>query len=243
MRLPAAVPMLCAVPFFLTTANAQATLADVSAKTAPGRIAELAWSAVTTSCPRGGFPTPSVFFVGTESELYPTTGKVRRIWRVAVEFRATGSPSLQSSKLSEASRLNGVQYEGVSRLPVGSFRYFIERKGLEASPNNNSWSEWSEPEDHAPEFRLQLQNGQWSVKFVSDSSPANYGYQIPSFSTPNLIGANFVSGFQYQMNSDGTYTSSAYDPVKLTRNSGAFASVLVRLPCSQLTSANPIAEK
>src|SRR5262249_19338570 len=47
--------------------NAQAALAKVNARTTPDRVAELAWSAVTISCKRPEFPTPSVFFAYTET--------------------------------------------------------------------------------------------------------------------------------------------------------------------------------
>ena len=123
--------------------NAQAALAKVNAKTTPDRVAELAWSAVTMSCKRPEFPTPSVFFAYTETEFRASDfgGGTAANRRAVIEYRVSGPASLNPSSLTEADRLNGFQWAGESKIPVTSRRVFVFATSnlRDEPPNTNSW--------------------------------------------------------------------------------------------------------
>jgi hypothetical protein len=219
-----------AVSFFLTSpGNAQGTLAaEVNDKTTPVRVAQLTWNAMTTTCTRSELPTPSVFLAGTITELFKNddSKRVFSTKRIVFEFRVTGPTSVVPTQLGEADKLNGYQWAGKSELPVTSFRYIDSSQsaanrynGRPLPPTNPSWSDWEAPRER-PYLSLSQKKGQWKVEF----SNGTLALFLPHFITDNLLGADFTSGFQYEIG-----------PEYIQR--------LAKLACSQLTSANPLAGK
>jgi len=152
-----------------TLATAQATLAEVSGNTSPERVAELAWDAVSTKCPRPNLPTPSYFI----ASVLKAVGSFARIDLKIYEYRASAPPTLKQWVLSEADQLNGHQWSGESDLSVTSDRLVKRSSRRIPGDDVETWTSW-EPSLVNPSIMLRKVNNQWTVSLSANDSIASF---------------------------------------------------------------------
>jgi hypothetical protein len=220
------LPFLCAAPVILfTLAEGQTKLAPVNSNTPPARVAEIAWSALTSTCQRPDLPFKTVFIAGVSIEY--SVGPSHRLLKtdhVVYEFKVSGPPVLEQSNVTEAAVLNGLRWKGYSKMQDTAFRAFVSRMRTTSPQDKTPASEWITPTFNKPRLEMSLKNGQWEV-ILNVGGEGAHGYEYPSFVTPNLFGPDFSPGVQYSGELAPTYLET-----------------ITNLPCSKLTSVNPVSE-
>jgi hypothetical protein len=212
-------------------ANGQATLDQINSTTPPARIAQLVWDALTVTCKRQELPRPSVFLAATETELLgrntpeAPVGSVVAFRKKVIEYQISGKPQVKAELLSEADRLNGLQFIGHSVLPVTSRRGFYSTTSLPGSEMGDMhvWRQWITVNPliiKTPTIDMTLQNGKWTVSFYGDL-----------FSIDNVIG----SGLRQEVKFGGCPGG----PCKETQ----YEETVRIVPCSHLLSENPLPDE
>jgi hypothetical protein len=157
-----------------------AALRSLRGETSPKDVAELAWKAELSQCSRDGFPSPSFFWVtrNYKPNEYPRTSGAEpgiTIWELQEFLGTLAYPDPKGETLSEAERLNGVQWRGSTSLKVSSSRRFVSYfdKGRDRLGQSqvlsvyqvNKWSEfedWSRAPASWPTIHLEKKNNKWS---------------------------------------------------------------------------------
>ena len=174
-----------------------------TSQTSPEAAAEYVWSTILKSCTVPGEPGKTAVFFGdpqARDALY--------------EFRGTWK-KLFPQKLTEADRLNGVQYSGLAVLGFSANRYFSQNKWspFDKGTADASWytganlSNRPRDKTNPSSVAITKRNGQWS------------------FEVKGLLG--LALGFGH---------GREFDPKSLS-------TVSIQKSCAELTSSNPFAAK
>jgi hypothetical protein len=157
----------------------QARLSDnllaASGQASPERVASMAWELVFTRCSRPGSPAATYFLSGRDqsnSYTFPVS------W--GLTERQGLFPPPQPDPISEADRLNGVQWRGRAYFKVSVYRGFSFNAGgmMERGP----WTKWSDAGPREwPTVSLTKKNNRWSVKFYINASMADLADRGSSF--------------------------------------------------------------
>lgn len=134
-------------------------LSHVSGQAAPEAVADLVWKLTLTECTRPGDKTPSYFLAQRDKAAFSPEDK----WEL---FEEKGSLKISDpGPLSEADRLNGVQWRGTTFVKVSTLRQFNFTQR-----HHGDWSDWADTsriDNLAPligtteVFKLEKRNNQW----------------------------------------------------------------------------------
>lgn len=134
-------------------------LSHVSGQASPEVVAELVWKLALTECTRPGDRTPSYFLAQRDKAAFSPEDK----WEL---FEEKGALKISDpAPLSEADRLNGVQWRGTTFVKVSTLRQFNFTQR-----HHGDWSDWADTsriDNLAPligtteVFKLEKRNNQW----------------------------------------------------------------------------------
>jgi hypothetical protein len=164
--------------------NVVDALQAVSGQTPPEKVAQLISETVATRCARPGASSPSFFFLDRSHHPIvrlvgaPSIHDYTLQW-ILGEYR--GAFTFKSGPISEADRLNDVQWRGSLEFSATVYREF--KFNDDGRLAHSPWTEWSNVDRNKSSkvfMLLRKQNSQWIV--TSRRSPLYLGGGMVPFS-------------------------------------------------------------